>query len=93
VAGLAVSAYLTAEHYSGSTVLACPENAPLNCAKVTTSAWSRLAGVPVAVLGRACFAAMTLLGRAGGLAAPQPGPSPRGWGDGGHGYGDLPGLG
>ena len=61
IAGLAVSAYLTVEHYSGSTVLACPENAAINCAKVTTSAWSRLAGVPIAVLGLAYFATMTLL--------------------------------
>jgi uncharacterized membrane protein len=61
VAGLAVSAYLTVEHYSGSTVVACPENAAINCAKVTTSAWSRLAGVPVAVLGLVYFAAMTLI--------------------------------
>src|SRR5215471_13005015 len=61
VAGLAVSAYLTVEHYSGSKLLACPENAAINCAKVTTSAWSRLAGVPVAVLGLAFFAAMTAL--------------------------------
>jgi uncharacterized membrane protein len=61
VAGLAVSAYLTLEHYSRSALLACPENAAINCAKVTTSAWSRLAGVPVAVLGLVYFATMTLL--------------------------------
>jgi uncharacterized membrane protein len=61
VAGLAVSAYLTVEHYSGAKVLACPENATINCARVTTSAWSRLAGVPVAVLGLAYFVAMTLV--------------------------------
>lgn len=61
VAGLAVSAYLTIEHYSSSTVLACPESTAINCAKVTTSTWSRLAGVPVAVLGLVYFAAMTLL--------------------------------
>jgi uncharacterized membrane protein len=61
VTGLAVSAYLTVEHYTGSTELACPENATINCAKVTTSSWSHLAGIPVAVLGLAYFAAMTLL--------------------------------
>src|SRR6478672_11845602 len=49
--GLAISSYLTVEHYSGSTALACPENAAINCAKVTTSSWSRLGGIPVAVLG------------------------------------------
>jgi uncharacterized membrane protein len=61
LAGLAVSIYLTIEHYSGSTALACPENATINCAKVTTSTWSRLAGMPVAVLGLVYFVAMTLL--------------------------------
>jgi uncharacterized membrane protein len=59
--GLAISIYLTVEHYSGSTALACPENAAINCAKVTTSSWSRLGGIPVAVLGVAYFAVMTLL--------------------------------
>ena len=38
--GLAASAYLTVEHYTASTLLACPENATINCAKVTTSKWS-----------------------------------------------------
>ncbi len=60
-AGLAVSIYLTIEHYSGSTALACPENATINCAKVTTSSWSRFLGLPVAVLGLAYFVVMTLL--------------------------------
>jgi uncharacterized membrane protein len=59
--GLAISIYLTVEHYSGSTALACPENAAINCAKVTTSTWSRLGGIPVAVVGLAYFAVMTLL--------------------------------
>jgi uncharacterized membrane protein len=59
--GLAISSYLTIEHYSGSTALACPENAAINCAKVTTSTWSRLGGIPVAVLGLVYFAVMTLL--------------------------------
>jgi uncharacterized membrane protein len=61
LAGLAASTYLTVEHYTGSTQLACPENATINCAKVTTSSWSRLAGIPIAVLGLAYFVAMTLL--------------------------------
>jgi uncharacterized membrane protein len=61
LAGLAVSVYLTIEHYSGGTVLACPESAAINCAKVTTSTWSRLAGVPVVLLGLVYFAALTLL--------------------------------
>lgn len=59
--GLAVSIYLTVEHFTGSTALACPENSAINCAKVTTSSWSRFVGMPVAVLGLAYFAGMTLL--------------------------------
>ena len=41
VAGLAVSAYLTAEHFSSGVTLACPESATINCQKVTTSTWAR----------------------------------------------------
>lgn len=59
--GLMVSAYLTVEHFTGPAVLACPEGATLNCAKVTSSAWSSLLGVPVALLGLLFFAAMALL--------------------------------
>jgi uncharacterized membrane protein len=58
VVGLAVAAYLTVEHYHTSTTLACPESATINCAKVTTSAWSHLGPVPVALLGLLYFAAM-----------------------------------
>jgi len=58
VAGLAVSIYLTVEHFNGSTTLACPESGVVNCLKVTTSAQSRVFGIPVAVLGLAYFVAM-----------------------------------
>lgn len=58
VAGLAVSAYLTATHYSTSVTLACPESATINCEKVTSSAQSEVFGIPVAVLGLAFFVVM-----------------------------------
>jgi uncharacterized membrane protein len=61
LAGLAVSAYLTVEHYSSSTTLACPDTGVVNCVKVTTSSYSELAGVPVALLGLLFFVAMTVL--------------------------------
>jgi uncharacterized membrane protein len=61
LAGLAVSAYLTVEHYSSSTTLACPETGVVNCVKVTTSSYSTMLGVPVALLGLLFFAAMTVL--------------------------------
>jgi uncharacterized membrane protein len=59
LAALGVSVYLTIEHYDRSITLACPENSTINCAKVTTSKWSEVAGVPVAVAGLAYFAVMT----------------------------------
>ena len=55
LAGLAVSVYLTIEHYTAGTTLACPENATVNCVKVTTSRYSQVLGVPVAVLGVVFF--------------------------------------
>jgi uncharacterized membrane protein len=58
VAGLGVSAYLTYAHYTSAAVLACPENATINCAKVTTSVYSHILGFPVAVLGLVFFVAM-----------------------------------
>lgn len=61
VLGTALSVYLTIEHYTHSTSFACPETAAINCLKVTTSRWSVIAGVPVAVLGLAYFVVMTAL--------------------------------
>lgn len=61
LAGLAFSLYLTVEHFTASSTLACPEGATINCAKVTTSQWSVIAGIPVAVLGLGYFVAMTAL--------------------------------
>jgi uncharacterized membrane protein len=56
--GLAVAVYLTIEHFTASTTLACPDTGALNCLKVTTSQQSKLLGIPVAVLGLVHFAAM-----------------------------------
>jgi uncharacterized membrane protein len=61
LAGTAISAYLTLEHYTHATSFACPETATINCLKVTTSRWSVIAGVPVALLGLAYFAGMAVL--------------------------------
>jgi uncharacterized membrane protein len=58
IAGLAVAGYLTVEHYTASTTLACPETGVVNCQKVTTSAQSAVFGIPVALLGLLFFAAM-----------------------------------
>ena len=55
VAGLGLSTYLTYEHFTNNTTLACSIGGAVDCAKVTTSAWSTFMGVPVAVLGLVFF--------------------------------------
>jgi uncharacterized membrane protein len=60
VAGLLVSAYLTFEHFTANATLACSIGGVVDCAKVTTSAWSTFMGVPVALLGLVFF--VVLLG-------------------------------
>ncbi|MEO7449135.1 MAG: vitamin K epoxide reductase family protein [Humibacillus sp.] len=57
-AGLAVSAYLTYEHLTDNATLACSIGGVVDCAKVTTSAWSTFLGVPVALLGLLFFVVM-----------------------------------
>ena len=61
IVGVLIPAYLTYEHFTDSTTLACSDSGTVNCLKVTTSQWSVIAGVPVAVAGLAFFLAMTLL--------------------------------
>ena len=61
VAGLGVAGYLTYEHFTSSSTLACSDNSVVNCLKVTTSSYSTVAGVPVAVLGLVFFAVMLVL--------------------------------
>lgn len=66
VLGVLVSAYLTYEHFTGSSTLACSENSVVDCSAVTKSAYNQLppgpgAGVPVAVLGLSFFVVVALL--------------------------------
>ncbi|MBW4716591.1 vitamin K epoxide reductase family protein [Saccharothrix obliqua] len=60
VAGLAVSAYLTVAHFSADALL-CAEGEILDCGTVTTSEQSVFLGIPVAILGLAFFAFLTLV--------------------------------
>jgi len=60
-AGIGVAGYLTYEHFTSSSTLACSDNAVVNCLKVTTSSYSEVAGIPVAVLGLVFFVAMLVL--------------------------------
>ncbi|MEV6283906.1 vitamin K epoxide reductase family protein [Kribbella sp. NPDC051770] len=74
-AGAAVAAYLTYEHFTAGTTLACPETGVVNCVKVTSSAYSSFLGVPVALLGLGFFVAMVVLSLppAWRTASPWPG--------------------
>ena len=63
VAGLGVATYLTVIHYAGINP-ACTGGQ--SCVKVQTSEWSKLAGIPVAVLGLIGY-----VGILAGLLAPQ----------------------
>jgi len=58
---LAVSIYLTVEHYAAPNSLACPDTGAINCTKVTTSTWSEVGSVPLALLGALYFAVMSAL--------------------------------
>jgi uncharacterized membrane protein len=55
VAGLGVATYLTIQHFSSSLSLSCPNTGRINCEKVTSSKYSHVAGIPVAVLGLVYF--------------------------------------
>jgi uncharacterized membrane protein len=60
-AGLAVSIYLTAVHYTSPEVLACSASGIIDCDAVTTSSQSVLLGIPVTVLGIAFFVGMLVM--------------------------------
>jgi len=61
IVGVAVAAYLTYEHFTAGSTLACPDTGVVNCMKVTSSQYSRVFGIPVALLGLAFFLGMTAL--------------------------------
>jgi uncharacterized membrane protein len=59
-AGLVVAGYLTYEHFTASTSLACPETSTVNCQKVTTSEQSHVFGIPVVIYGLLFFVVMLI---------------------------------
>ncbi len=61
VLGLGLAGYLTYEHFTSSSTLACSDNGVVQSLKVTTSSYSAVAGLPVAVLGLVFFAVMLVL--------------------------------
>ncbi len=56
-----IAMYLTVTHYADPAALACPDTGVINCTAVTTSSWSSIAGVPVALLGLLWATAMVAL--------------------------------
>jgi uncharacterized membrane protein len=73
IIGLGTSVYLTYEHFTNNATLACSIGGIVDCAKVTTSAWSTFMGVPVALLGLAFFVVAL------GLCLPRTWRRPEGW--------------
>lgn len=65
ILGLADSAYLTYEHFTGNHSLVCSSNSVVNCEKVTEGSWSYIhlhfVQIPVALLGLVFFVAMLAL--------------------------------
>jgi uncharacterized membrane protein len=59
--GLGISIYMTVQHYRGSSYLGCSTVGFENCTKVTTSAQSKILGIPVAVLGVVNYSVMSVL--------------------------------
>lgn len=58
--GLALSTYLTITHFEPAALF-CTDKGFINCSAVTTSAQSRLIGIPVAFLGLGTYVVMTVL--------------------------------
>jgi uncharacterized membrane protein len=58
LAGIGIATYLTIAHYDTHVTLVCSSKGAINCEAVTTSAQSKLFGLPVAVLGLAYFVGM-----------------------------------
>lgn len=58
--GLGLSTYLTITHFEPQDLF-CAGNGFINCGAVTTSAQSRLVGIPVAFLGLGTYVVMTAL--------------------------------
>ena len=60
IIGVIDSAYLTAVHYT-KLPLYCPEGVIVNCVNVTTSSFSTVAGIPIALAGLVWFIGLGVL--------------------------------
>jgi uncharacterized membrane protein len=61
VLAVGLTTYLTVTHYTDPAALACPNTGIINCTAVTTSSWSVILGVPVALIGLLWALGMTAL--------------------------------
>ena len=61
ILGLLDAAYLTYEHYTTNTPAGCSTHGVVNCAAVTTSIYSKIAGVPIVIPGLIFFVVMVAL--------------------------------
>jgi uncharacterized membrane protein len=61
VAAAAIATYLTIEHFTTPTLLACPDIGAISCRRVTSSEYAGFLGVPVALLGLLYSLAMVAL--------------------------------
>ncbi len=64
IAGLSVSLYLVLEAFFSSIPLYCPSGGLFNCGAVTSSSYSRIFGIPVALMGFLWFAVILALAAA-----------------------------
>ncbi len=61
--GVVDTVYLTYSHYTGTPV-ACPDSGVINCAKVLSSPYSTIFGIPLGLIGLVFFAIeLFMLGR------------------------------
>lgn len=65
LAGLGVSLYLGFHHLSEAGSSICSVNEVFNCDAVNQSAWSELAGIPIAFIGSAFYAGLGVMALAG----------------------------
>jgi uncharacterized membrane protein len=61
ILAVGLTTYLTVTHYTDPAALACPNTGIINCTAVTTSSWSVILGVPVALIGLLWALGMTAL--------------------------------
>ncbi len=59
--GVAVGIYLTIAHFTSSSILACPSQGIINCARVTSSQQSYFLKIPVALWGLAFYLYLSVI--------------------------------